>query len=369
MKGIFRTVITGCFSLSLFNITYAAIPITALINDSLEQYYRLDFAIPQTPASEMIDLEPSNILRPSTVREFTTVFSDWVDSNSSLKLPDVFGVEISPFLMFSGKHLSLTKYQKNPFLYRTRVSVAFKHSGNNSSTTEYAFGIRATIFDDSDLRTSKEYINNVTRVSKVYNAIIVSAIDRLPVAFDTTSGSGVIDIATLPFTDDEKRSLRKIIDSVNTIKQSSWNKNIWEIALGGSAFSPDTLDKTIQWQRFSLWTTYGLRIGKQGQLLIGGLGTTERDSTTGDFSAEGSLSTRLYLGANDYKFFGETQFSFIENFKPAYLLNSGVEIKLRENIWITLTGGLEYSSEISKSQFLSNLDMSFGIPLTRFATN
>ncbi|HCV43785.1 MAG TPA: hypothetical protein DGH68_09905, partial [Bacteroidetes bacterium] len=130
--------------------------------DSLQKSFRVDFAIPDAPAFTLLGSEPSNILRPTTVREFSVAFSDFVSNGSSLTIPRTFGVEFSPGLIISGPKLSLTDYRKLDWLYRLRVSAATQRNGNGNSSTDMALGVRTSVIDESDLRHDDAYVATAT---------------------------------------------------------------------------------------------------------------------------------------------------------------------------------------------------------------
>ena len=92
--------------------------------DTLQKSFQVDFAIPDAPAFKLLNSEPSSILRPTTVRELTTTFSNFVQNGSSLTIPNAIAIEFSPGLLVSGQTLSLDAYRKLDWWYRLRVSGA-----------------------------------------------------------------------------------------------------------------------------------------------------------------------------------------------------------------------------------------------------
>jgi len=138
----------------------------------LASQYRVNFSIPDAPAFKLLGADPSNILKPASVRELAIGFSEFLGSDNSIILTKSFALEFSPGLLIGGKKLTLKNYQKNPWMYRTRISIATNQSENENKATTLAFGIRVTKTDESDLRTKKNYEEESTRLAKQINDYI-----------------------------------------------------------------------------------------------------------------------------------------------------------------------------------------------------
>ena len=124
----------------------------------LAHEHRMNYSVPDAPAFKLLDTDPSNVLKPTSVRELAIGLSDFLRSDNSIVLPQSFAVEFSPGLLIGGKTLTLAGYRKHPALYRTRLSIATNRPEDAAAATTVAFGIRVTQIDQSDLRTDSEYI-------------------------------------------------------------------------------------------------------------------------------------------------------------------------------------------------------------------
>ncbi|MBI1928035.1 hypothetical protein HYR99_27805 [Candidatus Poribacteria bacterium] len=130
--------------------------------NDLSKAYRVDFAVPDSPAFKVLGVDPSNTLRPSSVRELLVGTSDFMGKDGALTIPKNFAAEFAPILLIGGKNLTLRDYQKHPYLYRLRVSAATKReetanqdvNQENGTPTELGLGLRVSIIDKSDPRTT-----------------------------------------------------------------------------------------------------------------------------------------------------------------------------------------------------------------------
>ena len=112
------------YSILVLLIGIGNIPLTGQSQEdtSLVKNLRLNFAVPDMPAFQLLGTNPSHILRPSTPREFAVMASDF-GLNNDFALPSSFAAEIAPFILFKSNNLTLSEYDKHSELYSLRVSV------------------------------------------------------------------------------------------------------------------------------------------------------------------------------------------------------------------------------------------------------
>lgn len=370
--------IPSCFALLFFfaglhNATaqlepavQALLPSFVQLSDSAEPAplsaaYRLDFTVPDAPAFLLLDESPSNILRPSTVKEFAIALSSFVDTaTGGLQIPQTFAVEFSPGLLIGGNDLTLQEYQDAPFLYRMRISAGTRRLSGESAPSQIAFGLRTSFIDESDLRTDTELLNRIVAIT---DQIVDAASDL--VAPPPTNGTGAEVV----------QPSSPVIDSLNNVLAAAvaeaqadqrWNANAYDCAAALLLSSPDSTGKGLQSTEITGWLTYAKGFGTWGQLLLGvkagGLRGPSADTlveTTMDFA--GSFSSRLYIGTNSYKFFTEAQFDKKES-GETLLLNGGGEVLLSNGIWAEFGGGVERDLDAGVWNVVSKLSLKLGLP-------
>ena len=309
-----------------------------------------NFAVPDAPAFRLLSTYPSKILRPSDVKDFAVGLSDFGGSDNVISLKS-FAVEFSPALLIRGKNLSLLDYQKRSWIYRTRLSAAIHRSDEGSKATKVAVGIRLSLIDDSDLRNNIDYISNATdiaaKITDVYKAARIRVGPYNP----------------LKINPEEEKQIKEIISAFKkNMENEKWNKRILEFAVAASATSSNSQGKNIKVDKIAGWSTYGHSFGTWGQLLIGLNFASEKDllNASDGFKTTGSLSTRFYIGRNQYKMFAEGQVSMKENIKSNYLFNGGGEINFFANIWLVFSAGAEYIGSTKKADLVTNIKLKYG---------
>jgi len=303
--------------------------------DSLAQQFEVDFAIPDAPALQLLQVDQGNILRPTTVRGFTAGLSNlFQEQGGALQVPNAFAIEAAPFLLARGPRLTLNQYRANQILYRTRVSAGAKRSASTGSLTGLALGLRMTLRDDADLRSDSVYIDSATAFAKAINDIRVNAI-----------------IAAGPrqepkYTQAQKDSLASLNEMVTSFvkrwEQTRWNEDVFDVAAGLMAASSDSLGNDLKVGALAAWGTWGRGFGDWGQMLVGGRATLGHDDPTEERRLNGSLGTRFYAGTNAYKLFLEGQSTLESDASPEWLINAGGEARLVSRFWASFSAGVNW---------------------------
>ena len=71
-----------------------------------------NYAVPDAPAFNILNENPDNILKPSSVKDMGIAFADFLGEDERITLPKAFALEFSPALLINGKNLSLEEYRK-----------------------------------------------------------------------------------------------------------------------------------------------------------------------------------------------------------------------------------------------------------------
>lgn len=301
----------------------------------LASLYRLDFAVPDGPAFSLVDIESSDVLRPSSVRELTSSLSGFT-SEGSFALPRSFGVELSPGMLIGGKHLSLPTYRSSPWLYRLRVSAALRQASSAEEPMRVALGLRTSILDDSDLRTDARAVDSLEALAGKISGIFGDAAVTCPPPCDR-------ELEDL-LGDEQRARVAKLQSDVEAVlrqEDERWNARIMDLAFAVSAVTDDSLGNDVLVERIAGWATYAHGFGTWGQLQLGTRLVSERDTLTGEFGGAASLGSRMFFGGNRYKGFVEAEARWMEDARPTYLLNGGAELKLAWVMWVTTSVGLD----------------------------
>jgi hypothetical protein len=147
--------------------------------DSLVKNLRLNFAVPDLPAFNGLEGEPSNLLRPSTPKDFSIVANEFYNG-SNIIIPKTIAIEVSPITLMQYNKLTLQVYQKNPTLYNSRVSIGTYRDSTNIS--RISLGYRTTLVNKGDIKNDKnlkELINHLKDINKSRNEFYESELERL----------------------------------------------------------------------------------------------------------------------------------------------------------------------------------------------
>lgn len=306
---------------------------------------RLDLAVPDAPAFKILDVEPSEVMRPGTLREVAVTIGNVLANAPAL--PRSFALELAPRLLFS--NVSLQDYRGGAldrFLYRLRLSAA--SSENQHGGRSVGLGVRMTFLDESDLRNDRTFEQQLIGVAREINALETGCAELIP--------------ADAPFLSDEEQmrwqavrdscrdallgrrnSLdQRIADIRDEAKAEGWNKAIIEAGLALRGTSDDSLAKDVALDRYGVWLTAGLPLSERnGQLLLGIQASTMRGEG-GSFSVHsGSLSLRGYYGENGQKGYLEAQWLAATEELPSALVSLGGEMNLTNGFWVDVSAGLE----------------------------
>ncbi len=313
----------------------------------------VDFAVPDAPAFQIIQADPTSILRPSSVREVAVTLGNTLTSGT---IPDNYALELSPGLIF-GK--SLQAYKKNPFLYRARISVATK-SGEDESR-QVGAGLRFTLWDETDLRTNADLEKELIKIGNESNNLKVECVNEL-------SQQGIN-----PDNPDYEKLLNECLEKKNfdnlsgaiekqreIAKKKSWNAINVEAGFALSANSHDTLASNLVAQNYQWWFSGAFPLGEDGQILVGLNGGVNRNEDGELKNTSSNLGLRGYYGDNTQKVFVEGDLKTSSGVAPFLSFNLGYEYNLLNGLWADISLGVIKKEE---GKFVSHSTLNF-----RFAT-
>lgn len=357
---------------------------------TLVKFYKVDFAVPDLPAFNILGTSPSDILRPTDVKSLSVVTSEFYNG-STIVLPKTFSMEAAPFMLAKNNTLTLKEYDNNKWLYNFRLSIGTNTSEiNKIKYSNLAVGARFVLIDDGDLKNDKSYRKKLWEST----AIEVNVENILKKEFCDSVNKPLLQVITDEVlnkkmekyiaSNKEKRIkeidvsgyyLKELEKTKEEYKKANWNKQKLEIAYAFLGSSSDSLVKNIKSKKHSAWISYANPLGtKWGQLLVGAnfsyvfADSLNKETTqTVNFRySTFSTAIRLYFGSNRFKGFVEGQGKRNWLYKKNdCLFNLGSEINIRDGIWMVFNAGVnwnDFSSKNSKSSFYSGFNLKFTIP-------
>jgi hypothetical protein len=384
-------------------------------NDSLESRFLLNFVIPDMPAYKSLGIEKSDLLRPSDVKDFAVMLNPFL-SNGKGVIPKNFGLEFAPWKMAS-KKWTLKDYEdkggkrmlynssfslatvSDSTAYPSKISMGYRFAilSKNSDIIRIAYSKKSDFAQKAqDASVLKRNFSNywITKVVKplpppaerpeyvinheteFYNWLAslntpgTTMSDELETLVDETKrifgdDFSFDDFKKSKFDDVESTLLDKLILEY---KNKNWNASRFDAAIAWVGESSDSLVSNARFSSFNVWATEAIKVGKRGQLLIGGNLKIPNSSVDSMEKSpfQFSLSSRLLIGNGHFRFFGEAQwkkcnFGTIEN---SVLLNIGAEMRISQKFWLVASSGVDNlkAAETTKWQnrLVANLDLRYG---------
>jgi len=311
---------------------------------------RVDYAVPDAPAMKMLDIDPSNLMRPSTVREVALAVSA-INAKGG-------AVEFSPTLLTNP---TLTQYKERPFWYRLRLSGGAKTS--DDGTKSYGIGLRMTFVDEADLRTDQALQQDLLEIGhqlgrkelECSNAITIDPVDH-PEEYGRAFDSCLDMPKFIARADSMVGGARE------RAKERNWNKALWEMGIAALASTNDSLVRHLRAEKYGLWSTLALPIfSTRGQILIGVKGLVERDSANSLSDWDGSMAIRGYAGRNNMKGYVELDYEGKTHQFPSVDAYLGMELSFGNGIWVDGSIGI-VAKEGEGAKLASSFNFRFGTP-------
>ena len=270
----------------------------------------LDYAVPESPAFQILGVSPDNILKPTSVKAIALNVGNYFVTNGPI-IPKSLSVEISPLLL--NGQATLVQYKANKFLYRARFSVGtFTQNDGGYGVAE---GLRFNVFDKTDLRTNPALDSFLLKITHDKAIAMRKAIDlfkknnpdpNLFAKLDTDPDlQNTINDLSLQFMPDGEGKEDALSNFRDSIKNADWNKAIMDVGVAALQTSTDSLISNLKFSQVGLWTSIGLPAGKKGQVLFGAR-LSIVDSI--DWKTIYSLGVRYFYGSNNIKGYFQAQF-------------------------------------------------------------
>ena len=373
--------------------------------------FKLDFSVPDHPASNVMDTHPSTLLKSSeALKELSILTSNYL-ANNRITLPQELSIELAPYLLAKGDKITLSDIQKKWWLYNTYLSIGSKrHELSSGDRYDVAVGIKINVLDKGDIRNDPEYLDAITALGSEQtdlqrraethftdslNQILQEVVPNQQLRPADLKRANNPRLQQFGISEEQRQTLvqemQKYVDDRLTayedieatiaslqaeIKNKNWNARRLDVAVAWLATSPDSLTNNLRSSRWAGWITYSEPLGKHGQLLIGLNLTYHLLDTlvvengvlrTVDQFTSVAIPLRLYLGNNRLKGFAEFQYQYhsIQNTR-APLLNLGTEVNPLKGIWMEFNVGVEWlRTQPIKSwnnQSFVHFDLRFTIP-------
>ena len=356
-------------------------------DDSLAKNFRLDFAIPDHPAFNIIDNNDDNILRPSNSQEiFSFIYSNFFNGTAPF-IPKNFSIEFSPGQLIGIKKITLDDYTRDNFkriLYDIKFSLGAKLN-DQDSLHNLAAGLRIPWIDKTSLLNNRNFMRDAFQTLNATKDLRSAFIDSLRINGVTFNGV-LISPENIAQDEELARHVDTLFQNYYTkaglslqslrtkYKDANWNKLKFETAVAVRYSSQDSLFQNIHYTKFIIWNTLAFPLRNWGQGLLGlNVSNEKNDSLNNNLDTISysftnfTFSSRFYAGSNNLKAFLEGSLKYNSSHFLQSSLNVGAELNITNGLWAVINFGNNWLKNTKlktdwESAFYWKLDLRFHLP-------
>lgn len=348
MKSYIITVVLMSFSLSVFSQNFEETKEEKKVEGAEE--ISTEFSVPSIPALDFISSDPADISRPSNAKKLAASLYNGIDEEGNVKQGLAIEAKIAEYLPIK---IDPEEYRNNRLkyiLYNTQFSLGTIATSGDSTSTDLGWGVRLTIFDNSDPMTNEDYIQE-------FEDALLKCGPKSPL--DSVSNE---DFSKC-FSEVDRPILNKFT-------KDKWNASWLTLAYaGGSRLKGSQISegKNLGHQ---IWLSGGLPIKNWGQFSYLAKWSEEFSEETTDNIQELEIGGKLLFGTKSYNLFAEASYNPLLN-KEDYEMNNmvmtdktfswivGIEFKITDGVWAVTGLGEEAERIIGNDgiQLLSGIRM------------
>ncbi|HVG42591.1 MAG TPA: hypothetical protein VM888_13345, partial [Chitinophagaceae bacterium] len=139
--------------------------LNAQATNGLLANYRINMAVPDLPSFKALNVDASKLLRPSDIKQFSFLTSEFLNDENRMVIPKSLAVEIAPAYLIPS--ISLAGYRRSAairFLANTRFSLASQRTDRKNDLSKLAGGIRFTLINKGDFKLDDTLFHAVQRL-------------------------------------------------------------------------------------------------------------------------------------------------------------------------------------------------------------
>jgi hypothetical protein len=347
----------------------AALPCASLAADTrlveLEQALEIgqldsDLSVPESPAFVALGINPEDVTRPATPREFATSLLSAIDKEGHFQVG--FALDTAPYVLARGSDFDLAEYRSGDgfsltrLLARTQLSIAVaKGTSSDDEATRLGVGLRLTPWSEGDPRLDSRLLACLLGVSEIPRGDRGAALEGaseipLPQPGDTLDDwEGRLDAA-------EAEMEAKTEACVAAAEARNAHASGWDLGLAPSWIQEGGSSADLSFGGATFWTSFALAGrpaddggARRSQVVLHGRYRLDESIADDDAPSGYREQDSLLIGARAR--FGRPDLAF--SIEAAYLredaagrsANSsirgslGAEVRLTKKLWLQLALG------------------------------
>ena len=310
-----------------------------------------EFAVPELPAVSFLNGSTANISRPTTPKALLSALASGV--NAKGKPTQGFGLEITPASLIP-LGITLSSYQENWFsraLANVSLSIATVATAGDTTSTDVAYAVRATLYDDGDPMLNNDYL------AKLGAATLACA----PSTFETDSTARAKGLITQLACMDAA-----VTKAAKDFAAKNWNATRIEIAYGGGQRLIQSELSNRADIGYRAWVVAARGLGKYLQ----GIGYVDynrkaRVDTSAGYTAQ-TVGLRLNGGSASVNGYVEHLWQFRSGTAPGMpttptAWSGGIEFKTGDNTWISTGFGKQFQDTTKPDHVVVLANIRWGI--------
>ncbi len=324
------------------------------------------YAVPEIPATTFLNASSAKITRPTTPKDLLLALMNGVDDQGRVK--QGFALEASPYAVIPGFQVTLEQYQRSrgSYILANLLGSLAATTAADSTATDLAYGLRATLFDGGDPMLDGKFRQSVVDAMLGCAPVTPLPIPRYPLDTVTAFVNSVKALREQR-AKTELACMDKATDSLAAAyARKNWNAARLVIAyaggqrLHGASFGSSTLLGNEGWAAMSI------PLGTLMQAIGYADLASRRSADTLPLVTSFTYGGRLNIGSDALNAFVELLGQSRRNPPPAIKAQSnawtgGIEVRAAEGLWLSTGFGKRFQDLVKADRLVVLANVRWGI--------
>lgn len=307
-------------------------------------------AVPESPAFTFLGATPNLVSRPSSVRDLGAALLTGVNPEGVMQ--QGFALDLTPWIYIPGYSIPLDDYASSVLqrgLANLQLSVGTVATAGDSASTDFAIGLRTTLFDGTD-----------PMVNDSLTTALGPALRRCAAGV----GPGLSE-------EEGREKIQECADSVvldawGEYSASRWNASFLAVGIAAGARAPDSRLRSTGYAGLKTWIVGGLPLFRLPAQVLGQFTFGDRPALSGEpATTELTYGARLLMGSASFHAFVEAigvSLSDPPGGDGAGLSwSGGLEFQLSDGMWASTGFGQRFEGFDAPERVVVLLGFNFGV--------
>ncbi len=307
-------------------------------------------AVPESPAFTFLGATPNLVSRPSSVRDLGAAVLTGVNPDGIVQ--QGFALDMTPWIYLPGYSIPLDAYASSTLqrsLANLQLSVGTVATAGDSASTDFAIGLRTTLFDGTD-----PMIN-----------------DSLTSAVGDALGRCAAGVGPGLSPEEGEEKIQECADSValeawGEYSAAHWNAGFLSLGVAAGARAPDSRLNASEYAGLKAWVVGGAPLFELPAQFLAQLTFADRPALSGDpATTEFTYGGRLLVGSASFHAFVEGIGVSISDppggEETGLSWSGGLEFQLADGMWASTGFGQRFEGLDAPERVVVLLGFNFGV--------